>query len=235
MIDAGRFEQVRSEWAAITHEPPPDAERFRTLKNEADALIAAGRWVSGPGDMLGVLGRSRDELFHSRLIAWLLVPTNRHGLGRRFATRLMQELWPAEGLLNSGLIEVETEESASALDEIGQVRESRADIVIRGQGVTVVVENKLDAGEQPEQCERLYWGWAEQAADARYVFLTPTGRGPTTAYSQAALGAWRPMSYGQIRDVLADALAAPTTAIPEGRATAEQYLATLNRSVPVAR
>ena len=39
--------------------------------------------------------------------------------------------------------------------------EARADIVVQGDGLIVVIENKLDAGEQPEQCERLYWSWAD--------------------------------------------------------------------------
>src|SRR3954454_6455055 len=91
--DLTRFEVVRSEWLAITRRRVPDRERFAKVKSEADALVDAGRWMSGPGDILSVLGRQRDELAHSRVIGWLLVPTNRHGLGRTFLTVLLDHLW----------------------------------------------------------------------------------------------------------------------------------------------
>lgn len=232
-MDATRFEQVLREWAAIAKPRPPDSARFSEVKAEAEALIQKGLWVSGPSDMLSVLGRARDELMHSRLIAWLLVPTNRHGLGRRFLTAFADRLWPDDQLLRSGLVTVETEESGSAMDEQGALREARADIVVRGEGVTIVIENKLDAGEQPAQCERLYWGWAAQAADARYVFLTPSGRGPMSAESDAATNAWTSLSYADVRDVLAGVLDASPAATTAGRGTATQYLQTLRLAVAV--
>src|SRR4029079_7813812 len=71
-----RIESTRAEWHAITRRPRVDLERFTAVKTEADDLVNRGLWTSGPSDMLSVLGRQRDELIHSRLIAWLLVPTN---------------------------------------------------------------------------------------------------------------------------------------------------------------
>lgn len=231
MIDTARFDQVQREWAAIVKPRTPDGWRFAEVKAEAEALVQRGLWVSGPSDMLSVLGRSRDELMHSRLLAWLLVPTNRHGLGRGFLTAFADRLWPNDGLLRTGTVTVDTEESGSAVDEEGALREARADIVIRGEGVTIVIENKLDAGEQPAQCERLYWGWAAQAADARYVFLTPSGRAPTTAETDVARSAWQAMSYGDVRAVLTGVLEASPVSTAAGRETAGQYLHTLRLAV----
>src|SRR4051812_23724791 len=72
-LDLNRFESLRAEWRAFAVLPPPNGERFRAVKHEADVLIHAGLWTSGPSDMLTVLGRHRDELMHTRLISWLLV------------------------------------------------------------------------------------------------------------------------------------------------------------------
>jgi hypothetical protein len=177
--------------------------------------------------MLSVLGRQRDELAHSRLMGWLLVPTNRHGLGRRFLTGFLDHLWPGDDLLRSGPVFVETEVSASALDEAGGARAARADIVLRGDGLTVLIENKLDAGEGLDQCERLYWAWASEPGDTRWVFLTPSGRPPITAVSEAARSAWRTMSYGDLRAALASAIADGSGSEATGRSTAQQYLASL--------
>ena len=104
-----RFDQVRDEWLAITRLPPPDPQRFRRTKAEAEELIAAGLWASGPADMLSVLGRQRDELMHGRMISWLLVPTHRHGLGRAFLSRFLDGLWPGEILMHTGAVVAETE------------------------------------------------------------------------------------------------------------------------------
>ena len=226
-----RFEQVRQEWLAIGREPVVDLDRFDQVKREADVLAAAGLWDSGPADMLSVLGRQRDELVHSRLVGWLLVPTNRHGLGRAVLTGFLDALWPSEALMRTGPVIAELEVPAVGLDNAGRLREARADIVLRGDGMTVVVENKLDAGEQPEQCERLYWSFAGGPGDTRWVFLTPSGREPETATSPEASAAWRAMGYRQFGSIVAAAVEAAGASSSLGRATAVQYLETLTRSV----
>ena len=144
-----RLDRVRAEWLAISRMPAPDLERFARVKLEADALVDSGAWDSGPSDMLGVLGRQRDELMHSRLLAWLLVPNHRHGLGRAVLAGFLDALWPGEGLMRSGPVTADLEVPAAGVDEDGRLREARADIVLRGDGVTVVVENKLGAGSSP--------------------------------------------------------------------------------------
>lgn len=225
------FEQVHAEWLAITRLPAPTAERFIKVKLEADRLMDAGLWTSGPADMLSVLGRQRDELVHSRLLAWLLVPTNRHGLGRGFLTGFLDAIWPDEDLLRTGPVFVETEVNGAGLDDAGTLREARADIVLRGDGLTVLIENKLDAGEQPAQCDRQYWAWASEPGETRWVFLSPSGRAPLTATPGVVADAWRSMSYAQVRNVVAAALDASVPAAAMGRATATQYLTTLTGAV----
>ena len=147
--------------------PPVDPGRFAAVKAEAESIIDAGHWTSGPEDLLGVLGRRRDELVHSRVIAWLLVPTNRHGLGRRVLRGLLDHVWPGEDLLARGPVRVELEEPREAPDDAGLLRAARADIVVRGETLCLVIENKVDAGEGPDQCESLYWAFAEKADETR--------------------------------------------------------------------
>jgi len=207
-------------------------ERFAVLKREADAIIAAGLWTSGPSDLLSILGRQRDELSHSRLIAWLLTPTGRHGLGRRFLRAFLDEVWPGERLAESGTVTLELEVTRTGLDELGVMHEARADIVLRAEDVAIVIENKVDAGEQVNQCERLYWAWAEDPIETRWLLLSPTGRSPVTATTPQAAAAWRAASYGQLARALNAALGvevSPKSA--EGYASAVQYLRTLGALV----
>lgn len=224
-----RLEIVRAEWLAIVRQSTPAFERFAMVKLEADEIIRAGRWVSGPDDLMSVLGRQRDEVMHSRVVAWLLRPTGRHGLGTRFLDALADQVWPGEDLFRTGLVTVAVEATRSAADDSGESREARADIVIYGETVTIVIENKVDAGEGIDQCERLYWSWADQPIETRWLFLSPTGRPPVTATSAEALAAWRTISYGEIRELLRSALASypETEDSATARAAAHQYLATL--------
>jgi hypothetical protein len=223
-----RIAALRTEWGA-TIRPSVDLGRFAAVKAHADSIIEAGRWTSGPDDLLGVLGRRRDELVHSRVIGWLLVPTNRHTLGRRFLRGLLDYVWPAENLLASGPVRVELEEPRGAFDADGLIRGARADIVLRGESLCLVIENKVDAGEQPDQCERLYWAWSDQAVDTRYLYLTPSGRPPTTAYTAEVKHAWRVISYRDVRRILAASIAdAGRDGALTGPSSVLQYLATLD-------
>lgn len=230
MTFQGRFDEVRAEWLAITRPEPPDPGRFALVKQEADAIIDAGHWVSGPADLLSVLGRQRDELAHSRVIAWLLTPTGRHGLGRQFLRAVLDHVWPGEGLLQSDLVTVVTESTRSAADEGADLREARADIVVIGREATIVIENKVDAGEGFEQCERLYWSWADRPTETRWLFLSPNGRQPMTLSTRQARAAWRSLSYGDLGRLLDKTLAvAGGAADAAGRSTAHQYLASIAR------
>lgn len=199
------------------------------MKAEASEVKTAGHWVSGPSDLLAILGRDRDELFHSRLLGWLLTPTGRHGLGDRFLRAFLAAAWPGETLAGSGTVLVELErQRAGASAVTGDLLEARADLVISLESAVIVIENKLDAGEQESQCDRLYWSWAGEPTDVRWVFLTPSGRPPVTAISDEARAAWRSLSYAHVRIVLS-AVPRESSGSPSdtGRSSAFQYLATL--------
>jgi hypothetical protein len=227
-----RFGALNEEWLAdVVRARVPDDSTFATLMQEASAIRAAGRWVSGPSDLLTILGRHRDELFHSRLLGWLFNATAQHGLGDGFLRALLDQLWPGEAVAASGTVEIELERTQSGISLVtGEPVEARADLVLRDESTVIVIENKLDAGEQPWQCERLYWAWAAEPTEARWLFLTPHGRRPTSVSSAEARGAWRTAGYADVHRALTTALGSSfSTATSTGRASAIQYLATLER------
>jgi len=229
-----RYQALALEWQHT--QPPsgprpiPDEAAFLAARAEVDAIRAAGHWVSGPGDLLSILGRQRDELFHSRLIGWLLRPNGRHGLGNRFARAFFAEIWPGEEIDTGGGIAVELERTRSGRsDATGRTVEARADLVVSLESLVIVIENKLDAGEGHDQCERLYWPWSRDAVETRWVFLTPSGREQVTATSEVARAAWTSAGYGQVMRALETALStAPDLGDAPGRSSARQYLATLH-------
>jgi hypothetical protein len=226
--DLERFAIVRTAWQALVGRIVlPTEEAFAAVAADADALRAAGKWVSGPSDLLTLLGRHRDELFHSRLIGWLMRPSGQHQLGDRFLRAFFAEVLPGVAPVTR-TVDVALEETREGVSAVtGEPVAARADLVLYLDGTMVVVENKVDAGEQANQCERLYWPWAADGVDTYWVFLSPSGRAPITANSDQAREAWRSMSYHQVRRALERALADADPRDDTGRGSARQYLATL--------
>lgn len=226
-----RFEAFAAEWLALVAPTRvPDESAFATFKNEALAIRAAGRWVSGPTDLLTVLGKHRAELFHSRLLGWLLSATAQHGLGDRFLRAFLDTVWPGEAVATDGTLQIELERTQTGTNkQTGEVHEARADLVLRHETVVIVIENKLDAGEQPDQCDRLYWAWEDEPTEVRWLFLTPHGRRPVSTSSDEVKGAWRTASYRDVQKALETALGPSPSLTSMGRASAIQYLATLDR------
>jgi hypothetical protein len=195
-LDGDRLELWRTSFAAMS------------LRSEAS--VAAGTWRTGPSDTLGVLGRDRDELSHSRMLGWLLDPLGQHGLGSTFLAAFAGAL--CQPLIGSC-------ERAAVYLEMSR-GESRADIVIQLPQDTIVIENKVDAGEQADQCLRL----ANDHPDGLLVFLTPSGKRPTTAGT--SLYRWKSLSWRQLGKILTAVLPG---AVGPGRSATIDYNSTLKR------
>ena len=208
-LDAVARNQAVSSWIAA----------FDDLRAEQDALRQSGRWVSGPADLLGVIGQSRRETYHSAILAWLLDPNMRHGLGTGFLERLIRRCFP-DSLFNS---------LADAWTQCEVTRAgARADIVVWSTELTLVIENKVDAVEQPGQCDSYFDLFVEEPG-ARFLFLTPSGVRPCTASGEAA-AAFQSVSYAAVKEELTAILDETSTLIPgPGRDVALQYLRTLER------
>lgn len=184
------------------------------MSAQAARLRSRGRWVRGPADLLSVIGRGRDELVHTRLLAWLLDPVGNHGLGAGLLRRLSQHV---------GVDDL----SALDIEEVRIRREvshplGRADLIVDLAATTIVVENKIDAPEQPGQCARMVQAFGSD--DTRFVFLTLDAAAPTTAGEHA--DRWVVLSHGQVAVWLAELT---EQAGADQVSAARSYLATLTR------
>ncbi len=231
-VHTQEFDRLWQEWTVAKRQQGASATQsrrelvdrwkaaFLDLRAEQEGLLDQGRWVSGPASLLSVIGQSRRETYHCRVLAWLMDPTGRHGLGIHFLELFLRECFPDEEFDSKGL------GKATVVCEVPRGR-SRADIVVSLPGSTVVIEAKTDAEERPRQCDDLYADFGEEM-DPHFVFLSPRGRPPVTA-SGDAMEAFRTVSFIECRNLLEKALALPRRGTPDEIAlgSVHNYLRTL--------
>lgn len=189
------------------------------MQSQHDRLVADGRWVTGPSDFMAIINHARHENTHSRVLKWLLTPTARHGLGCSLAERFVEHC--ARKLPRKPLVVKEV-----TFSEWRHGRE--ADLVVRGEGLTLIIENKVDAVEQPRQADDLYANFKNEIAPL-FLFLTPDGREPLTATDPDARRAFRCISWPSVRTMIETALAESPSASSSatGVSVVENYLRTL--------
>ena len=166
------------------------------MRHQHDCLVCDRLWVTGPSDFLDIIGLARHENTHSRMLKWLLNPTGRHGLGCALVRRLVEycdvKLVPAH--------------LAVRKVTFSQWRNDReADLVVWSKDFTLVIENKVDAPEQPRQCDDLYANFKTENAPL-FLFLTPDGRPPRTATAPCAQRSFKTLSWPQVRAMIETAL-----------------------------
>lgn len=226
MDDRSAFDLLERTWAKtvdersrrLTMQAARTARTWRAtyagIIQQQAALQDTGRWTRGHADLLGALGLGRSELSHSAALHWLLDPLGAHGLGGSLLRRLLRHLdavVPADSELVQAVL---TREVVHPL--------GRADLIIDVSRTRIVIENKIDAPEQPAQARRMVEAF--DTDNAYFVYLTLHGGVPATA--QAVEHRWVALSYR----VLATWLDELTRAAADGEwLAARAYLATIER------
>lgn len=170
-----------------------------SMRREVDRLRDQGRWQGGYRTLMHALGIQYREVYLTAGLAWLLDPDGWHGLGSQVLSGLLAQLGLSSAIEHP--VTVTTEETRSA-------GETRADLVVRMPGVTLLVEAKVYAVEQPDQCDRLADAWAPE--NPSLVFLTREGQPPQTAVRSAAL--WQRLTWAQVGAIVAAAARTPDCA-----------------------
>ena len=146
-----------------------------------------------------VLDAVRQEVRHSRFLAWLLDPGANHGLGDYFLKRF---LWRTAALARERGIETISPVEVDTLDLADATvrREWRnIDILISSESHRFVcaIENKVEGSERSNQlgryldtCKTEFPGYCDH-----FVFLTPRGTEPS--HSE-----WVPVGYDAVLDLV---------------------------------
>ncbi len=196
-----RFHAMEREWGEVSmHRTRVLMAAWRgamsEMRRQHDRLVSDGRWVTGPSDFLAIVAQARAENTHSRMLQWLLKPTGRHGLGSGLVRRLMEHCTREPAPASLAVRDV----------AFSQWRNDReADLVVWGEDFTLVIENKVDATEQPRQCDDLYANFKNEKAP-QFLFLTPDGCKPSTATTPGARRAFKTLSWPEVRTMIETAL-----------------------------
>ena len=225
-----RMQEMAAAWSVLSPvdvAPPSDEWAPQLARVRADylRLVEEGRWTSGPRDLMSVLGATDDELSHSRVLAWLLQPTGRHGLGSSVLDRLLRAGWPDLPVPDLGLAVVRRE-----VPREDAISGTRADVVVNVDATVLIIENKVWAPESEAQCEAQYRHWHEEADDVRFLLVSRDGHLPLSAISAEAQAAWRAMSYRQLAGLL-DELLDSTDRTDTASMALRQYRAALDHLV----
>lgn len=195
----GQLARMSEEWNAVLASSGDDQavvagwqRSLDSMRREAADLRDRGLWRGGHRTLMHALGFQYREVSLTAGLAWLLDPDGWHGLGSKVLSGLLVRLGLPPAIDYPVSVAVEETRSGGA---------TRADLVVRMPGLTLLIESKVYAEEQPGQCDRLAEAWAEE--NPALVFLTLDGRLPSTAVRSAGL--WHQLAWSQVAAVIADA------------------------------
>ena len=170
-----------------------NVQKLRDLARDS-RLLELDHFVP-PLQIIRALGVERNEIAHSRLLAALLNPRQHRGaeiMLRSLLQSILRQQYLAgsigerlQGVLGTSWTNVAVQREFQFIDIVVQIATSHHTVVIG-------IENKIDAGEGNEQLGR-YQNALERAFPTQtsvMVFLTPTGREPTTAISHGRVPAF---------------------------------------------
>lgn len=189
-----------------------DLKTLREKSAEQDRLYAPHF------NVFRLLGIERDEVsLHTAFLAELLNPNGPHGQGHLFLRAFFDTAGKHEGFVPPS--KPLDEHQWSVQSEVYVGGGNILDLRIESPSLryVVVVEDKIDAGEQHDQLRR-YGRWMRDARrdyqPQQLVFLTPTGRPPKSngEFSCTCLS-YRDDITAMLRICLSRVTAAPVTAI----------------------
>ncbi|MES5005079.1 PD-(D/E)XK nuclease family protein [Prevotella disiens] len=130
-------------------------------------------------NVFSALNMCSDEVrLHSRLLATLLNPKANHGLENEFLKLFLIAL----GLPEDYITHCKEQIVERPIGEVTETTGGRIDIILEDRGHAVIIENKIYAGDQPNQLLRYYNYGVKQFGENNFklVYLTLNGSEPSS-------------------------------------------------------
>jgi len=143
-------------------------------------------------NIFSIMGMERSEVkTHSAMIAELFNPRGSHGQGDIFLRTFLEVIkeckflsnldkkgenigkWLAQNTMTFGTVVVMTEKSYPNVE--GSEKDNRIDVVIEFENLVILIENKVDALDQPQQLKRYADVGKDSGKDCCLLYLTKKG------------------------------------------------------------
>ncbi|NQT16162.1 MAG: PD-(D/E)XK nuclease family protein [Planctomycetes bacterium] len=181
-------------------------------------------------NLFNVLRIGHVEIRHSNVLAWLLTPSESHGLGpvflRRFLSRLLMDNDGSAVSLSPAQVELMSFNDVEVLREWQNI-----DILVRSRANRwcLLIENKIYSREGRGQLVRYLEQAAKEMPDSQMipVFLTLEGDDPS---EEAAEAGYMSMSHVQVLELADQIVTQHHSRIPDdAQVLLDHYLVTLRR------
>ena len=222
-------------------------ESLRSLDGDQACWGQLSYWLERRFNIFDVLGASRMEIRHSNVLAWLLDPSDTHGLGNAFLAGIIRCIIDRNGGKDYHFLEnllsgnckvfVDREYTSPNTDS-----KCRIDIRIVCGNNVIIIENKVGAGEREtlksedglingqlkDYVEITNADFPSPEIKKAYLFLTPDGELPEDQDDQEI---WGTLSYEDVL-VVVENVCKSCAYIEEGPLRLiKDYLETLRRHV----
>ena len=147
-------------------------------------------------NVFSALNMCSDEVrLHSRLLATLLNPKANHGLGNEFLKSFLIAL----GLPEDYITYCKEQIVERPIGEVIEATGGRIDIILEDRGHAVIIENKIYAGDQPNQLLRYHNYGIKMFGENNFklVYLTLYGSDPSASSLGGAHFNFIKLSYAQ--------------------------------------
>lgn len=179
------------------------SEEAKSLLNKVNTIVEENKMIRAKKEADGeffnifsILNVEKEEVrTHSTMLSELLNPKGSHGQGDAFLKLFLKDIVHKEDL-NTHDAEVLSEFSIGSINE-DETTGGRIDIVIQFPDYLILIENKIDAGDQHNQLLR-YRNYAKETKKKfKLLYLTKDGHDPTdySTGSEKRNAYWECISY----------------------------------------
>ena len=174
-----------------------DEKAIKEFLLDIQCLDKLSQW-SGHFNLFDVLKVSKTEIRHSNILAWLLDPSENHGLGDAVLRRMIQRLVNRSPQINDFRLLLKDFRDVSVLREWEHI-----DLLVisHKEKFLLCIENKIFSGEGDGQLPRYHKTIQSKYGDYQkiFVYLTPDGLEPKKETDREI---WQVFDYNELLNVI---------------------------------
>lgn len=202
-----------------------DREAIKNFLLDIQCLDRLTKW-SNKFNLFDVLKVSGTEIRHSNTLAWLLNPSENHGLGDTVIRRIIQKMSQAvdsSEIFHTLLLDFQNADVRREWKNIDILA------ILPKEHFLLCIENKVFSGEHDNQLQKYQKTLQKEFPDYQkiFIFLTPDGSLPE---NEELNSDWQPLSYTDVVEIIELAITEKTVT-NEVHFFINQYIDAVRRTI----